>query len=63
MCIRDREGAAQQYGRKLFQNGAMISGIVEVDTDLKKEGRDEIKEQFWNSFRPYCWAAPSDVYK
>ena len=46
------EGAAQQYGRKLFQNGAMISGIVEVDTDLKKEGRDEIKEQFAR-YNPY----------
>ena len=43
---------AQQYGRKLFQNGAMISGIVEVDTDLKKEGRDEIKEQFAR-YNPY----------
>ena len=30
------EGAAQQYGRKFYQNGAMISGIVEVDTDLGK---------------------------
>ena len=46
------DGAAQQYGRKLFQNGAMISGIVEVDTDLKKEGRDEIKEQFAR-YNPY----------
>lgn len=46
------EGAAQQYGRKFYQNGAMISGIVEVDTDLKKEGRDEIKEQFAR-YNPY----------
>lgn len=40
------EGAAQQYGRKFYQNGAMISGIVEVDTDLSPTGRDRIREQF-----------------
>lgn len=45
------EGAAQRYGRKFYQNGAMISGIVEVDTDLKKEGRDRVKEQF-SQFSP-----------
>lgn len=46
------EGAAQRYGRKFYQNGAMISGIVEVDTDLNKEGRDAIKEQFAR-YNPY----------
>lgn len=46
------EGAAQRYGRKFYQNGAMISGIVEVDTDLNKEGRDRVKEQF-ASYNPY----------
>lgn len=42
------DGAAQKYGRKFYQNGARISGIVEVDADLKKEKRDAIKEQFSN---------------
>ncbi len=46
------EGAAQQYGRKFYQNGAMISGIVEVDTDLDKAGRDRVKEQFAR-YNPY----------
>lgn len=40
------EGAAQQYGRKFYQNGAMISGIVEVDADLEPEYKDKIREQF-----------------
>lgn len=40
------EGSAQQYGRKFYQNGAMISGIVEVDTDLLPEGRERIRQQF-----------------
>lgn len=40
------EGSAQQYGRKFYQNGAMISGIVEVDADLGEEGRNTVKEQF-----------------
>ena len=46
------EGAAQQYGRKFYQNGAMISGVVEVDTDLQPKGREQIREQF-KSFTPY----------
>jgi len=40
------EGAAQQYGKKFYQNGARMSGIVEVDPDLKKEGREEVRDQF-----------------
>jgi len=46
------EGAAQQYGRKFYQNGAMISGIVEVDTDLNREDREKVREQF-ASYNPY----------
>lgn len=46
------EGAAQRYGRKFYQNGAMISGIVEVDTDLNKEDKARVKEQFAR-FSPY----------
>lgn len=45
------EGAAQQYGRKFYQNGAMISGIVEVDAELKQESKDRIRDQF-SQFSP-----------
>lgn len=45
------EGAAQRYGRKFYQNGAVMSGIVEVDTDLKPEARARIRKQF-ASFNP-----------
>lgn len=46
------DGAAQQYGRKFYQNGAMISGIVEVDADLGKAGRDQVREEF-STYNPY----------
>ena len=46
------EGAAQQYGRKFYQNGAMISGIVEVDTDLGREERDRVRSEF-AKYNPY----------
>ena len=38
------DGAAQQYGRKFYQNGAMISGIVEVDGTLNKENSGDLYE-------------------
>lgn len=40
------DAGAQRYARKFYQNGARMSGIVSVDTDLGKEGRDRIKESF-----------------
>ena len=46
------DGAAQQYVRKFYQNGALISGIVEVDADLGKPDRDRIREEF-NAYNPY----------
>lgn len=46
------EGAAQQYGRKFYQNGAMISGIVEVDDDLGQPERDRVRDQF-AKYNPY----------
>lgn len=46
------DGAAMQYGRKFYQNGAVISGIVEVDADLDTKGRDRIREQF-KGFTPF----------
>lgn len=40
------DAGAQKYARKFYQNGARMSGIVSVDTDLGKEGRDKIKREF-----------------
>ena len=40
------DGSAQMYGRKFYQNGARMSGIVEVDADLGKDGRERIKKEF-----------------
>ncbi len=42
------DGSAQRYGKKFYQNGARMSGIVEVDADLGKPGRDKIKDEFKN---------------
>lgn len=46
------EGAAQQYGRKFYQNGANPSAIVEVDADLGDEGRNKVRDQF-ASYNPF----------
>lgn len=46
------EGAAQQYGRKFYQNGANPSAIVEVDADLGEEGRNKVRDQF-NAYNPF----------
>ena len=40
------DNMAQKYNRKFYQNGARIGGIVEVDTDARKETRDAIRGQF-----------------
>lgn len=40
------DGSAQNYGRKFYQNGARMSGIVEVDADLNEAGRQKIKDEF-----------------
>lgn len=40
------DAGAQRYAKKFYQNGARMSGIVSVDTDLGQEGRDKIKESF-----------------
>lgn len=40
------DAGAQRYARKFYQNGARMSGIVSVDTDLGQEGRDKIKASF-----------------
>lgn len=40
------DAMAQRYGKKFYQNGARLSGIVEVDTDASKETRDRVKGEF-----------------
>lgn len=40
------DGMAQRYAKKFYQNGARLSGIVEVDTDAKKDTRDRLKKEF-----------------
>ena len=40
------DAGAQKYGRKFYQNGARVSGIVEAGTDLNDEGRKKIKDSF-----------------
>lgn len=40
------DAQAQRYGRKFYQNGARLSGILEVDTDTNREMRDKLKSEF-----------------
>lgn len=40
------DGMAQRYGKKFYQNGARLSGIVEVETDTSPASRQKIKDQF-----------------
>lgn len=40
------DAGAQRYAKKFYQNGARMSGIVEVDADMKREGREKIRESF-----------------
>lgn len=40
------DGMAQRYNKKFYQNGARISGILEVDTDADKVSRQKLKDEF-----------------
>lgn len=40
------DGMAQRYSKKFYQNGARLSGIVEVDADANNATRTSIKSQF-----------------
>lgn len=40
------DAASQRFARKFYQNGARMSGIVEVDADLGPDGRNTIKKEF-----------------
>ena len=55
---------AQRYGKKFYQNGARLSGIVEVDTDANKETRTRVKGEFSRFAAEDMFAvAVLDVYK
>lgn len=40
------DAMAQRYNKKFYQNGARLSGIVEVDTDANPDTRQRIKQEF-----------------
>ena len=40
------DAMTQRYGKKFYQNGARLSGIVEIDSDASPETRQKVKSQF-----------------
>lgn len=40
------DAMAQRYGRKFYQNGARVSGVLEVDTDASPATRSKLKDEF-----------------
>lgn len=40
------DSMAQRYSKKFYQNGARMSGILEVDTDASRDTRDKLKREF-----------------
>lgn len=40
------DAMAQRYAKKFYQNGARVSGIVEVDADAEQKTRDRVKKEF-----------------
>ena len=40
------DAMAQRYGKKFYQNGARMSGIVKVETDMDREARQKVKQEF-----------------
>ena len=40
------DAMTQRYGKKFYQNGARLSGVLEVDTDAKPETRQKLKKEF-----------------
>lgn len=40
------DAMSQRFSKKFYQNGARISGILEVDTDTNKESRAKLKQEF-----------------
>lgn len=42
------DGMAQRYAKKFYQNGARLSGVLEVDTDATADTRQKLKGEFRN---------------
>ena len=42
------DAMAQRFGKKFYQNGARLSGIVEMDTDANSATRAKVKKEFQN---------------
>ena len=40
------DAMAQRYSKKFYQNGARLSGIVEIETDASPDTRNKVKDQF-----------------
>ena len=40
------DAMAQRFSKKFYQNGARLSGIIEVDTDASSETRQKVKQEF-----------------
>ena len=40
------DAMAQRFSKKFYQNGARLSGIIEVDTDASPETRQKVKQEF-----------------
>lgn len=40
------DAMSQRYGKKFYQNGARLSGVLEVDTDANPEARKKLKQEF-----------------
>lgn len=40
------DAMAQRYERKFYQNGARLSGVLEVDTDAQPATRQKLKDEF-----------------
>ena len=40
------DGMAQRYGKKFYQNGARITGVVELDTHAAPETREKVRKEF-----------------
>lgn len=51
------DGMAQRYAKKFYQNGARLSGIVQVESDTNDASRAKIKNQF------QAYASGDDAFK
>ena len=40
------DAMAQRYGKKFYQNGARLSGVLEIDSDANPDTRQKLKKEF-----------------